>query len=535
MTLLFAIFDWKTFKCWKRLDPCGPVLDWFSLSVLFINNVTSSPVCPSSLGDADGFLKFKSVCNQLSYVKTCCLFVYTDSSLKDLGILQRKAGAAVFFEDIGLDLGVEISGLLFFTLMKLQAIALALEYASPFSLICLYFDNQAALNAYKLELCLHIVDIIHYKNLRVEWLKVKDHSDVVRNKCVDVFVAVAFLFDWFFPFQLKRHCLLAGGNLISGNSSKSVHWVHWEVGSIWHPDLHMAVGFISKLSAGLYMYFMKALYYQLPVAVRNVLCLFCSDVEVFDHVFSCKIDFPSHCQLLNTYAAFWELISSLLYSSFCVFQLLLSCTSNVFVFTKWCLSFMILNLQVEELWILCMLLASASRIVSGWFIYSQQLGLNNNYFLAEFVFNFYINNKITDCLEGTVNIESARENFYTELFQHTSLPRNYSFAPIIKEINQIIERYTQQQFPITYVDKGKRRLQTPAVTPKQIQPSTWKKTRVELPTNPSYYYTPESAINISLTDPMAYAPIAKLEKFTDKEDDIQIWLNNIEKAIMTNG
>ncbi|KAG9294282.1 hypothetical protein G9A89_021641 [Geosiphon pyriformis] len=100
--------------------------------------------------------------------------------------------------------------------------------------------------------------------------------------------------------------------------------------------------------------------------------------------------------------------------------------------------------------------------------YSQQLELNNNHFSAESAFNFYVNNKITDCLRRTVNIESTKENFYTELFQHTSLPRNYSFAPIIRKINQVIERYTQQQFPITYADKGKERLQTPAVTPKQI-------------------------------------------------------------------
>ncbi|KAG9291560.1 hypothetical protein G9A89_021979 [Geosiphon pyriformis] len=132
--------------------------------------------------------------------------------------------------------------------------------------------------------------------------------------------------------------------------------------------------------------------------------------------------------------------------------------------------------------------------------YSQQLELNNNYFPAESAFNFYINDKITDCLRGTVNIESARENFYTELFQHTSLSRNYSFTPIIREINQTIERYTQQQFPITYADKGKGRLQTPAVTSKQIQPLTWKKTRVESPKNSLYYYTPGSAINISSTD-----------------------------------
>ncbi|KAG9293066.1 hypothetical protein G9A89_016428 [Geosiphon pyriformis] len=131
--------------------------------------------------------------------------------------------------------------------------------------------------------------------------------------------------------------------------------------------------------------------------------------------------------------------------------------------------------------------------------YSQQLGLNNNHFPIELVFNFYVNNKITDCLRRTINIESVRENFYTELFQHTSLPRNYSFTPIIREINQIIKRYTQQ-FLITYTDKDKGRLQTPAVTPKQIQPPTWKKTKVELPTNLSYYYTPGSVINISSVD-----------------------------------
>ncbi|KAG9301343.1 hypothetical protein G9A89_018015 [Geosiphon pyriformis] len=36
-------------------------------------------------------------------------------------------------------------------------------------------------------------------------------------------------------------------------------------------------------------------------------------------------------------------------------------------------------------------------------------------------------------------------------------------------------------------------------------------------------------------DPMAYAPIAKLDNFTGKEDDAQIWLNDIEKAIAANG
>ncbi|KAG9287869.1 hypothetical protein G9A89_017464 [Geosiphon pyriformis] len=271
--------------------------------------------------------------------------------------------------------------------------------------------------------------------------------------------------------------------------------------------------------------------------------------------------------------------------------------------------------------------------------YSQQLGLNNNHFSAKSAFNFYVNDKITDCLGETVDIKFTKKNFYTELFQHISLPKNYSFAPIIRKINQTIKRYTQQQFPITYANKGKGRLQIPAVIPKQIQPPTWKKTRVESPTNSSYYYTPGSTINISSTgvstshmtlifgqllfqskqkkaellgtyknngirrerrrrsqrsgiylsepdsrkpkyqnselsdlqnlplviiinpppvapqqqplsqpqiqlplpppqqpniDPIVYVPIAKLEKFTREEDDTQIWLNDIEKAITAN-
>ncbi|KAG9298733.1 hypothetical protein G9A89_012801 [Geosiphon pyriformis] len=67
------------------------------------------------------------------------------------------------------------------------------------------------------------------------------------------------------------------------------------------------------------------------------------------------------------------------------------------------------------------------------------------------------------------------------------------------EINKKIEHHTQQRYLITYANKGKGKLQTPAVTPKRIQPPTWKKARVESPTNPSYYYTPGSAINIIST------------------------------------
>ncbi|KAG9302172.1 hypothetical protein G9A89_020606 [Geosiphon pyriformis] len=99
----------------------------------------------------------------------------------------------------------------------------------------------------------------------------------------------------------------------------------------------MATGFISKPSAGLCTYFMKALHHQLPVVVwkqlysrcySSVLCLFCSEIEFFDHVFSCVIDLSTHHQLLETHAAFWKLISSLFCYSSCPFL-------KIFVFDNW--------------------------------------------------------------------------------------------------------------------------------------------------------------------------------------------------------
>ncbi|KAG9297767.1 hypothetical protein G9A89_011282 [Geosiphon pyriformis] len=131
--------------------------------------------------------------------------------------------------------------------------------------------------------------------------------------------------------------------------------------------------------------------------------------------------------------------------------------------------------------------------------YCQHLGLNYNHISAESAFNFYVNKKIAYLLSTSVNIESARETFYNKLIQNTSLPTNHNFASIITEINKEIEYHIQQRYPITYASKGKEKLQTPAVTPQKIQLPTWKKTRVELPTNLSYYYILGSAINILST------------------------------------
>ncbi|KAG9286511.1 hypothetical protein G9A89_014677 [Geosiphon pyriformis] len=304
-----AIFNWYTFKCWKRLNPHGSIPEWFKLSVVFLNNAGTSS-----------------------------LSVYTDGFFSNLDIASCKAGAAAYFEDIGLGLRVNVSSLMSSILAEFS--------------IHLFSDSQSALDVCKLELKLaysdfhnqcwvkhhHIVNVIHGKNLRISWHKVKSHSDISGNECID-----------YFPPCLNKHFLIADGSIVSGNSRHFVHDIYysvccarWEVGSgskflagsllskvdwccsllVWHSDLNMATSFTSKLSANACTYFMKALYHQLLVAVRkhfyirlypSVLCLYCGQVEVSDHVFSCKIDEFAQHYLLESH-------------------LLSSCISDFFVF-----------------------------------------------------------------------------------------------------------------------------------------------------------------------------------------------------------
>ncbi|KAG9303334.1 hypothetical protein G9A89_013660 [Geosiphon pyriformis] len=109
-------------------------------------------------------------------------------SLNSLKTPDVMAGAAVFFEDIDLGLGVRVSGLVSSTIAELQAIALALKCIFFFCSVNLFSDSQAALDACKSELVLacpnfrnqcwvehyYIVNVICHKNLDVNWIKVKD-------------------------------------------------------------------------------------------------------------------------------------------------------------------------------------------------------------------------------------------------------------------------------------------------------------------------------------------------------------------------
>ncbi|KAG9300739.1 hypothetical protein G9A89_023537 [Geosiphon pyriformis] len=240
----------------KRLDPRGPVSEWFERSVKFLVASYSSLSVLVGVSPVNicGSNKFVSVCDHLSQVDADSLSVYIDESLKNLGMTGCKAGAAAFFKDINLGLGISVQGLVSSTLAELQIIALALECVPVACSVCLFLDSQTALDACMSEIDLmysdfynwcwvehqHIRNVIRSKNLRVSWHKVK--ADSITN--------AATLYNWFFPSCVDEHFLLADNGIVSGNSRHFVRNVFvlfvGHVGRIWHSDSHMATDFTSR-------------------------------------------------------------------------------------------------------------------------------------------------------------------------------------------------------------------------------------------------------------------------------------------------
>ncbi|KAG9297261.1 hypothetical protein G9A89_001530 [Geosiphon pyriformis] len=213
-------------------------------------SVTSSTVGGIALRNVLNSIEFVAICDHLLGVGTDDISVYTDSSLAGLGTVDMQAGAAIFFDGIDLDLGVEVSGLVSSTMVELQAITLALECVPPSSSVHLFSDSQAALDVCKSEL-------------------VKGHSGVVDNKHVNALVVAAAMSEHFLPLHFVHdifHCVHHAQWEIGSGSRVLVASLHGDVdwrrsSLVWHLDMHMATGSTSKSSADARTYFIKALHH----------------------------------------------------------------------------------------------------------------------------------------------------------------------------------------------------------------------------------------------------------------------------------
>ncbi|KAG9307374.1 hypothetical protein G9A89_017203 [Geosiphon pyriformis] len=120
-----------------------------------------------------------------------------DGSLKELGSIDVAGGAATFFPEIRLGIEVKVMGLLSLTMAELQAVALTLECVP---------------SSYSVER--HIANLVSQKNISVVWLKVKGHSSMVSNNCVDVLAGISAHSSLLLPTNDCGHLASGSGHAI---------------------------------------------------------------------------------------------------------------------------------------------------------------------------------------------------------------------------------------------------------------------------------------------------------------------------------
>ncbi|KAG9298254.1 hypothetical protein G9A89_002742 [Geosiphon pyriformis] len=390
------IFDWKSFYHWKRLDPKGPVSHWFTLICDFLDQ--------SSISDdlhIEGLWNI-DVCNSgavfglshcLSSANMRVVNVYTDGSLRDLSSREIKCDAAAYFSDLDMSIGAKIGELVSLTMAELQMIALALECVPFDSFVMVYSNSQVVLDACVAESALVSPDFCNCCNERADKLASLAVSSslallvLVRKRFIMAIREAMSENVCHFAYEIFRSINWAywevgpGFNIVDDSLLGDVNWfctasmwhpdsymaasftrAYWEVGpgfnivddsllgdvnwfctaSMWHPDSYMAASFTSKSMVSLHFYFLKALYYHLPVAVQkhlyskvylSVLCLYCGEVKSFDHFFVCTFDSDACKSILKSHLAKWQSVSGLGLHLSHVSQVLSLCISDNVLYT----------------------------------------------------------------------------------------------------------------------------------------------------------------------------------------------------------
>ncbi|KAG9291359.1 hypothetical protein G9A89_003463 [Geosiphon pyriformis] len=119
----------------------------------------------------------------------------------------------------------------------------------------------------------------------------------------------------------------------------------------------MLSGFMSRHSADLHSYFMKAVYDRLSVAVRKrlydkkypgVLCLYCREVEFSDHVFTCNKESISCKKILFECVSTWRSLTGFrLPVPSVISESLLLCVFDVSLYALLCKSFVLVGWYKE--------------------------------------------------------------------------------------------------------------------------------------------------------------------------------------------
>ncbi|KAG9305627.1 hypothetical protein G9A89_001688 [Geosiphon pyriformis] len=336
-----CVLDWKTFHCWKKLDPRGPMPFWFSVGF--------------SASSSAGFAQFVNTNVLDSEVFSLVKDELYDGSLRNAGSVDTACDVAAYFLVLDRNIGVVVGGLLFSTLAELQAVMLALECVPSSCQVILHTDSQAAIDVCLSELSCTMSDFHNWY-----WLERCHIFNLVRKKDLEVTDLVAGNAAQS-PFSLLtgvyEHYLVAENTAISGNahhfeaglgvgviSVDFIGCVNWiSTAKVWHSNSHMLTEFTGRKTSNLHSYLIKAVHRHLPVAVRKrlydkgypgILCLLCSEVEFSDHAFTCSRDVVIHDEVLVKTSAHWVLVVGLCDSLFsAVLWTLSACSLDVSLYS----------------------------------------------------------------------------------------------------------------------------------------------------------------------------------------------------------
>ncbi|KAG9298305.1 hypothetical protein G9A89_002793 [Geosiphon pyriformis] len=346
---------------------------WFLKASAYLSNclhalssVSLASVCASVLDLAS----FANIHEEIHGLWADEIDVYTDGSLRSLGMFQVACDAAVYFPGLNKGLKVEVHGVLSSTLAELQAVALALKCIPASVSVALHTDSQVAIDACVAESGLlqpdcrnscwierhHVVNLIESKDLTVCWIKVKGYAGIAGNVLADILAEQAVHSGVSLPARINCRYVVADDRPV-GPSQGVVFCLFGLVVDcdstilVWHSDSHMLSGSMCRATAALRMYFMKAVHFKLPVAVRKrlynkdypgVSCLFCGDVEFPDHGFTCVKDASVRSDILGDFGDLWRTLMgpNLLSPSFVLQDLFLE-VSDVGLYSVFCKRFVL--------------------------------------------------------------------------------------------------------------------------------------------------------------------------------------------------